>query len=433
MARLTRDQLSVIKSKFGVNDIYSYSRVSSHSQCSWQYFLKYVKRIKVWKPNCYSHFGTISHDIIQDFYEGNRDNYELMSSKFEDKVVEYNLTDDEELRFPNDDQRDAYIENMRHYFSNVKPIEYDMACENPVLTVFEGKNRYVFQGYIDSEFLDEDGNLYILDFKTSSDSGFSGKKLLENARQLMIYAMGINQHGRMVNGEMRQFPIDKIRIRYDLMKYVNISFIQKNGKLKTTRAERRGWVGKIANQLRKDFADVEKTIEDLNKKIKQFERKCGFKKTTDEERVEFEKEIESIKEEINHWKDNLYDVVELNDLVETAIEENSLEGLPKFIQDKYTLSDCYIDIELNEEIVNEYKDMLIKELDEISDKTNAEDKDTAFNRERISEGDSFFCVNLCDMKDHCKFYEEYKQHQAMFLDKEEEQSDEDILSALGLD
>src|SRR5699024_2376992 len=128
-----------------------------------------------------------------------------------------------------------------------------------------------------------------------------GKKLLENARQLMIYAMGINQHGRMVNGEMRQFPINKIRIRYDLMKYVNISFIQKNGKLKTTRAERRGWVGKISNQLRKDFADVEKTIEDLNKKIKQFERKCGFKKTTDEERVEFEKEIESIKEEINHW------------------------------------------------------------------------------------------------------------------------------------
>lgn len=433
MARLNGRQLDIIKDKFGVNDIYSYSRVNSHSQCSWQYFLKYVKRIRVRKSNCWGYWGNISHDIIQDFYERDRKDYELMASQFNEKAVEYSLSEDKEIEFPDEKQRDSYLANMEHYFNNVKPIEYDITSEKPVLTVLEGKNRYVFQGYIDAEYVDDEGNLYILDFKTSSSSGFSGKKLLENSRQLMIYAMGINQNGRMINGEMRQFPIEKIKIRYDLMKYVNISFMQKNGKLKTTRAERRSWVAKIANQLRKDFGDVEKTIEDLDKKIKQLERKSGFKKTTDEERVVFQKEIDLINEDIDFWKERIFDPIELNTKIEDAINSNSLGDLPQFIQDKYTLSDCYIDVELNEDIVNEYKEALVKELDEIEEKTKAEDKDLAFNRERIRDGDSFFCVNLCDMKDHCKFYEDFQQHQAMFLNKEEEQSDEDILSALGLD
>ncbi len=433
MARLTGRQLDIIKDKFGVKDIYSYSRVNSHSQCSWQYFLKYVKRIRVRKSNCWGYWGNISHDIIQDFYERGRNNYELMASQFSEKAIEYSLSEDKEIEFPDEKQRDSYLANMEHYFDNVKPIEYDIVSEKPVITVLEGKNRYVFQGYIDAEYVDDEGNLYILDFKTSSSSGFSGKKLLENSRQLMIYAMGINQNGRMVNGEMRQFPIENIRIRYDLMKYVNVSFLQKNGKTKTTRAERRNWVAKIANQLRKDFEDVEKTIEGLAKKIKQLERKSGFKKTTDEERAVFQEEINLIKKDIDFWKERIFDSIELNAKIENAINSNSLSDLPQFIQDKYTLSDCYIDVELSEDIVSEYKVSLINELDEIEEKTKAEDKNLAFNRKRIGDGDSFFCVNLCDMKDHCKFYEDFQQHQAMFLNKEEEQSDEDILLALGLD
>ncbi len=61
-----------------------------------------------------------------------------------------------------------------------------------------------------------------------------------------------------------------------------------------------------------------------------------------------------------------------------------------------------------------------------------DDKEQAFTRGRIEQGDSFYCTNLCDMKDHCSFYTEYKAHMAMFLDKKDAPSDADILAMFGL-
>lgn len=83
----------------------------------------------------------------------------------------------------------------------------------------------------------------------------------------MIYAIGITQHGRMIDGEMRQFTMDQIRIKYDMMKYCNITYTQKNGKETVTKAERRLWVAHLANKLRKDLEDVAKDIEKLEKRL----------------------------------------------------------------------------------------------------------------------------------------------------------------------
>lgn len=82
--------------------------------------------------------------------------------------------------------------------------------------------------------------------------------------------------------------------------------------------------------------------------------------------------------------------------------------------------------------MDEFEAELVETLDLINAKSLEEDKEEAFNRSRIDNSDSFFCVNLCDMKDHCSFYKEFKEHNAMFVSKQEQPSESELLAMLGL-
>jgi hypothetical protein len=416
----------------GVDNLWSFSKVSTFTQCSWLFKLKYVDKIRVKGDNCYTWWGTVSHDLIQGYYDKEH-TYEEMIEKLEAKIVEYNLITDPKLKFPNDGEFAGYIENLRHYFKNVKVLPYNVINERPVLAVFEGDEKYVFNGYIDSEFLDDEGNLVILDYKTSSMSGFSGAKLLEKSRQLMIYALGIHTFGRQIDGKMMQFPLDKIKIRYDMMKYLIVSYPQKNGNIKETKTERKTWVAKISNQLRKDLEDVPKELEKLDKEAMKLQKKLNAKKQpTEEVKEELNERLAQIDVEATQLSEHLYDQIELNEMIEEAINNNNLDNMPLFIQEKYTLSDCYIDVELTQEILEEFKSELISTLNEIIAKQQEEDKDEAFGRGRIEQHESYYCNNLCDMREHCSIYKEYKEHNAMFLEKKEAPSDDEILAMLGL-
>ena len=153
MGRLTYDQLNVIKDKFEVKQLWSFSKVSTFDNCHWLFKLKYVDKIRVKGDNCWTWWGTVSHDLIQGLYDGEH-TYDEMITKFEDKVIEYNLIEDKKLKFPDEGQYNAYIDNLRHYFSTVKQIPYKLTNEKPVLAVFEGLEKYVFNGYLDSEYID---------------------------------------------------------------------------------------------------------------------------------------------------------------------------------------------------------------------------------------------------------------------------------------
>ncbi|MCY7948005.1 PD-(D/E)XK nuclease family protein [Bacillus atrophaeus] len=433
MTRLKREQLNAIKKKMGVEKLWSFSKVSTFDQCSWLYKLKYIDKIRVKGDNCYTYWGTIAHDLIQGYYQG-KYKYDQMADNLEGKILEYQLIEDDSLKFPSETEWENYIANLRNYFSNVKPLPYAVSNEKPVLAVFHGKEKYVFQGYIDSEFIIEDGSLVILDYKTSSISGFSGAKLFEKSLQLIIYAMGINQHGRIIEkgGELQKFPLEKIKIRYDMMKYVNVSFVQKNGKEKVTKAERRYWVGKMANQIRKDLEGVGKEIEAIEKKVKSLEKKHNAKTRTEDEKIEIQAEIDKLQSEKEDLKRHDFDILEINEKIEEAIRSNDLSNMPDFVKDKYTVSDCYIDVELTTDVVKEFESKLVSTLDKIIEKENEIDHDEAFERGRIDQGDSFYCNNLCDMKDHCKIYKEYKEHNTMFIEKDNAPNDDELLKMLGL-
>jgi PD-(D/E)XK nuclease superfamily len=373
--RLNHEQLELIKEKLGVDTLWSYSKVSTFSQCTWLFKLKYIDKVKVQKDNVYTFFGNIAHDIIQGLYEKKHE-YKDMINIFEQKVLEWRVDDNPKLKFSSDKERDGYIENLKHYFTHTDVIPYNVVNEKPVIAVFQGKDKYVFQGYVDTEYTDDKGNLIILDYKTSSMSGFTGKKLIEKSKQLIIYAIGISQ--------FRKIPLEKIRIRYDMMKYCNVSYMQKNGKIKTTKAERRLWVAKISNQIRKDL------------------ERLGI------------------------------DPITIDGMVKEAINRNTLDNMPKEVQDKYTISNCYIDIQLTDEVVKELESELTSTLDKIVAKSKEEDVEEAFARNRIEQSDSYYCTNLCDARDHCKYYKEYKEHSTMFLDKKDAPSEDELLAMLGL-
>ena len=56
-------------------------------------------------------------------------------------------------------------------------------------------------------------------------------------------------------------------------------------------------------------------------------------------------------------------------MIETSIENNNLDNLPKEVQDKFKLRDCYVYIDLTKELIDELNNKIINTLDEIEDKT----------------------------------------------------------------
>lgn len=420
--RLTYDQLNIIKDKLGVKKMWSYSKISTFLQCLNLYKLKYIDKEKGIRDSCYTHFGTVSHDTVQGYYEGKSKSHEDMVKKWNEAVLKWKLDGKKELQFTSDDERDHYIANMEHYFKNTNLIDADVVNEEAVLAIFFGKEKYVFQGYIDSKYTDKDGNLVILDYKTSSISGFSGKGLFEKSKQLLIYAIGMNQ--------FHNIPFEKIKLRYDMMKYVNVTFKQKNGNYNTTKAERRAIVAKISGQIRKKFKMPYDKIAELEKEIKKLTRKMNAKCRTPEEVEGLGVAIGDLEHEIKENEKFLYSEEEITKMIEDGIEKNSMADFPQFIQDEFKIDNCYIDVPVTEEYVGLIRQEVVKALDKITELTAMEDKEEAFKRDRIQDSEQFYCTNLCDMRNKCELFKEMKEHQGMFIEKEK--SDEEILAMLGL-
>ena len=59
------------KHVWGVNYAYqksvSYSQYSIYKQCQYQWYLNYVKKLKIFKPSVYLTFGTACHETIQEW------------------------------------------------------------------------------------------------------------------------------------------------------------------------------------------------------------------------------------------------------------------------------------------------------------------------------------------------------------------------------
>lgn len=339
-----REKLKIPKrfvEKYGENfPIWSFSRINTLENCSYEYYLKYIKKLDD-EDNIYTVCGTCAHDIIQGFYDG-KIKYNEMVNKFEEDFLDIEISD---YKFSSDEEkntrmRNKYKECVIHFFKHHQPIKTKVLTERPIWVDVDG---HVFMGYVDAITKDKEGNYYIIDWKTSSI--YKGSKVKQHAKQLLLYALGLHQAG---------IPLEKIRVTWNFLKYCNITYKQKNGKYKVVNAERNKWVSAIKTPLKRD--------------IKSFYN-------------------------MEDWEVDLK--------YEECVKNNSLETLDKSIQEKYKISDCYVYADVSEQDINELKKELIEAI-ELINQHGADEKN--WERDEITSDQEYYCSVLCGQRKNCKYY-----------------------------
>lgn len=370
MARLTSEELQTLMKNEGVSRIWSWSKWNCFHTSPYEYFLKYILHKKEDRTDCiYTTTGGIAHDIMERRYTGKLP-YEQMIDDFEDGwVTAFNIA---EMKFDrnspekNDKISQKYYENLKHFFMNHTPLKYKPVIEQFVKAKI-GDN--LFQGYIDVCFKDDEGNFNILDWKTSSI--YKGKKAENECGQLVVYAIGLNQQG---------VPMDKIHICWNFLKYVSIQYEQANGAVKTREVERC------------------KIGESLQTNAKMWLKKLGY---TDQ----------------------------VDDYLKQLLDTNDIECLPKEVQEKYIISDCYVYVPLTDELINRWKETIISTINDIELREKDYEEthsDKAFwDTDESVEVQSYYFSTLCGYSPNLHL--PYKA----YLERTEKAKDGDVFSGVG--
>lgn len=370
MARLTSEELQTLMKNEGVGRIWSWSKWNCFHTSPYEYFLKYILHKKEDRTDCiYTTTGGIAHDIMERRYTGKLP-YEQMIDDFEDGwVTAFNIA---EMKFDrnspekNDKISQKYYENLKHFFMNHTPLKYKPVIEQFVKAKI-GDN--LFQGYIDVCFKDDEGNFNILDWKTSSI--YKGKKAENECGQLVVYAIGLNQQG---------VPMDKIRICWNFLKYVSIQYEQANGAVKTREVERC------------------KIGESLQTNAKMWLKKLGYADQVD-------------------------------DYLKLLLDTNDIECLPKEVQEKYIISDCYVYVPLTDELINRWKETIISTINDIElrekDYEETQSDKAFWDTDESVETQSYYFSTLCGYSPNLHL--PYKA----YLERTEKAKDGDVFSGVG--
>lgn len=338
MARLTREQLQTLMQKENVDRIWSWSKINCFHTSPYEYYLKYIKKAKEDRANSiYVTTGGLAHDILEKYYT-NQISYDKMLEQFEDGwTVAVDIAD---LKFDRTDEekneriKEKYYENLIHFFGNHTILNNNPIIEQFVKIKVDGN---LFQGYIDCAFKDDDSNIHIVDFKTSSI--YKGAKAENECGQLVLYAIGLNQQG---------IPFDKIKICWNFLKYVTIQYQQKNGTIKTREVERC------------------KIGESLQSNAKTWLKHFGY---------------------------------EEDEYLMKLLDTNDVACLPEEVREKYVISDCYVYVDLTDKLIEKWtthistviKDIELREQDYKETYSDA----CFFDTEESVKAQSYYFANLC--------------------------------------
>ena len=317
--------------------IYSISRLNTVDECGYSYWLTYHEH-ELSEENIYGFAGTRIHKCLENIQNGIKIDFS--------KEVE-NIFEDAKflnLDFPTESIGNKWKADIRCFARDYIAPKYNKV-ETEKLFLYDLDGRYL-QGIIDLLIYNEDGTVSIRDYKTSSK--FTNSSLEEKGRQLILYGLAMEQMGFKVKD-----------LAWEFLKYVDISYTLKNGKIRTTTAER-GFI-------------IEKLKTDITKELK------ALKQYTD---------------------------LEIEIMVDTAIEENSFEHLPPSIKDKYTIKDCVMYYDFSEENKKETKAFIKAKVDEIE---RFKDEESWWEPKEINAGTSFFCQNLCGFSNKCQAFQDYTE------------------------
>lgn len=182
--------------------IYSFSRLSSFNNCPYSYNLTYNEDDRG-EDSVYTFLGSSVHEIVESLQKGEMTNQEAII-QFMEKVDDCEILG---LEFISETTKQKYIENISHFIVNFEPVDGEFFIEEEVLVNIGG---YLLKGFIDIYFKNSN-EIIIFDYKTSSK--FAKKDLISNGRQLVLYAIALEQ----------KYPECKVvGIAWNMLKYVEI-------------------------------------------------------------------------------------------------------------------------------------------------------------------------------------------------------------------
>jgi len=325
----------------GVN-VWSFSRLGNFDTCPNQFKLSYIDEVEN-KQNVYGSMGGVLHEGLEEIHLCEDKGKEYLSEVLEGGYLDLELGG---LRFPTEQIENGWKANISHYVDNFEK-KYDKSIvEKQVLYNFKeelGLNEDLWVvGYVDLivPSKQSEGQLTVVDWKTSSK--FAGKKLKEAGRQLILYAYILEKTtGRKVSN-----------VAWEMLKYINVCCMQKNGKVKKTMTERRKWVDAIRNKVEKELYLLE------------------F--------MEFEVEM----------------------YIDDMLHDKNLDKMPKSIRDMFWLEDSVVEYDYNQEKVEELFSWMKGTIEGV--------KESDFEAVEINRQTSFFCTFLCGVRGSCASYQEYK-------------------------
>ena len=121
--RLSYEELNKIKEKFGVDQLWSFSKFDSYRTSKYEWMLKYIKHLPEnnEKQSAYASLGGAVHDVLESLYDG-KVNYEDMSDQFEDiwmtNIEISQLVFDRNDSTKNDNIKNKYYADLVHFFKN---------------------------------------------------------------------------------------------------------------------------------------------------------------------------------------------------------------------------------------------------------------------------------------------------------------------------
>lgn len=330
----TKERISELRANGAT--VWSFSRIGAFHNCEFEYYNTYVAKNKT-KQNCYGHIGGEIHDYIEGIYKG-ENNIEGFNAHFNSSLAEIELLD---IDFPTEVIKNSFVSDVTHFTKNFNKLDGKFLLEHQVL--FKVDDHWI-QGFIDAIHVTNNGEINIIDWKTSSK--FAGSKIDESGRQLLMYKWALESTTKhKINDVM-----------WCMIKYIYICHKQKNGKIKRKMVNR----GKLIKSMRDAFE----------------------------------------KEMMSEGMDDL----EIDIILDSAQTSNTLDNLPSFIKDKYWLEDCFISYDAGEEKIEALKEYVNSTIELINSKDHSNSNDW---KPAISEKTAFYCNTLCGHRSTCPFRKEY--------------------------
>ena len=331
--------------------VYSFSKLECMHGCLYEAYRTYVMHDRANQlQNVYSILGGSTHDVLEAITNG-------------EATEDLDELDMLCIDFPSDSIKDGWVSDMTHFCKTYKAPKGEFSTEEFFL--YKSPKGNYLQGYIDLIKHNTDGTVSVYDYKTSSM--YKGEDVKKHGRQLILYALGLEQKGFKVKN-----------VAWIMLKYCEVKYIGK----KTSRSKEETELSKVIE--RKNI------IKELNDVI------------------------------ISKLEKKGHDEVDIEFIMMNAKENNEI---PKEVEDEFKISPYVMKYELSDETRQDTIDHIDNtvEMWETLGELEANYPPRSFTKTQKNGkvvDDTFFCQMLCGYRKVCP-------HLRKYLDTKENNISED--------